>query len=115
MAKLNLKCSAEGTHEAYDGDRKVGEIENNHLCRVCRQARRQGRRCGARQPERAAARRSWLPTAYATFAREVGAEGRSKEEIRGLVTLALHPPESRSHAAVGNHWRRRQAGQQPPG
>ena len=31
MAKLNLKCSAEGTHEAYDGDRKVGEIENNHL------------------------------------------------------------------------------------
>ena len=31
MAKLTLKCSAEGTHEAYDGDRKVGEIENDHL------------------------------------------------------------------------------------
>ena len=32
MAKLTLKCSAEGTHDAYDGDRKVGEIENEHLC-----------------------------------------------------------------------------------
>ena len=31
MAKLTLKCSADGTHEAYDGDRKVGEIENDHL------------------------------------------------------------------------------------
>jgi hypothetical protein len=29
--------------------------------------------------------------AYAAFASEVGAEGRSREEIRGLVTLALHP------------------------
>jgi hypothetical protein len=29
--------------------------------------------------------------AYATFASEIGAEGRSKEEIRGLITLALHP------------------------
>ena len=31
MPKLTLKCSADGTHEAYDGDRKVGEIENDHL------------------------------------------------------------------------------------
>ena len=31
MANLTLKCSADGTHEAYDGDRKVGEIENDHL------------------------------------------------------------------------------------
>ena len=31
MSKLTLKCSADGTHDAYDGDRKVGEIENDHL------------------------------------------------------------------------------------
>jgi hypothetical protein len=31
MPTLNMKCSAEGTHEAWDGDRKVGEIENDHL------------------------------------------------------------------------------------
>ena len=29
--------------------------------------------------------------AYAAFASEVGAEGRSKDELRGLISLALHP------------------------
>jgi hypothetical protein len=89
MAKLTLKSSAEGAHEAYDGDRKVGEIEHEHLCAyaakfvspegACREGNLSARGAGSDAE------------AYATFAREVGAEGRSKEEIRGLVTLALHP------------------------
>ena len=32
--------------------------------------------------------------AYATFANEVGAAGRSQQEIRDLVALALHPPKA---------------------
>ncbi|MGD1100923.1 MAG: phage protease [Terriglobia bacterium] len=94
MAKLTLKCSAEGTHEAYDGDRKVGEIENDHLYEYAtKHAGKEGV-----VPGNLSARGTGFPSlnapgqdAYATFAREVGAEGRSKEEIRGLVTLALHP------------------------
>ena len=53
MAKLTLKCSAEGTHEAYDGDRKVGEIENDHLYDyAAKHAGKEGASV-ARQPERA--------------------------------------------------------------
>ena len=53
MPKLTLKCSAEGTHEAYDGDRKVGEIENDHLYDYA--TKHVGKDGGfrARQPERA--------------------------------------------------------------
>ena len=92
MAKLNLKCSAEGTHEAYDGDRKVGEIENNHLFEYA--ATHGGKDGGSAQGNLSARRTGLAADGFATFAREVGAEGRSKEEIRGLVTLALHPLEA---------------------
>ena len=89
MAKLTLKCSAEGTHDAYDGDGKVGEIDNNHLYDY---ATRHVGKEGVSVQDNLSARGAGVHTdAYATFAREVGAEGRSKEEIRGLVTLALHP------------------------
>ena len=92
MAKLNLKCSAEGTHEAYDGDRKVGEIENNYLFDYA--SKHVGKEGGSAQGNLSARGASFSADAYATFAREVGAEGRSREEIRGLVTLALHPLEA---------------------
>ena len=82
MAKLNLKCSAEGTHEAYDGENKVGEIEHDHLCKYA--AAHLGSAAGSGKEEMSA-------QLAANFAREIGAEGRSREEIRGLVTLALHP------------------------
>ena len=82
MAKLNLKCSAEGTHEAYDGENKVGEIEHDHLCKYA--AAHLGMAAGSGKEEMSA-------QLAANFAREIGAEGRSREEIRGLVTLALHP------------------------
>jgi hypothetical protein len=92
MPNLTLKCSAEGTHEAYDGDRKVGGIENDHLYEY---ATKHVGKEGASAPGKLSARGAGFPSlnaeAYATFANEVGAEGRSKEEIRGLVTLALHP------------------------
>jgi hypothetical protein len=88
MAKLTLKCSAEGTHDAYDGDGKVGEIENTHLYDYATQ--HVGKE-GVSQDNLSARGAGFPADAYATFAREVGAEGRSKEEIRGLVTLALHP------------------------
>ncbi len=87
MAKLTLKCSAEGTHDAYDGDRKVGEIENDHLSEYAAKYAAKGTPLpvdgqlsthGNRQSSDA-------------FAVAVGAEGRSLEEIRGLVTLALNP------------------------
>jgi len=87
MPKLTLKCSAEGTHEACDGDRKVGEIENDHLYDYA--MKHVGKEGPSAQGNLSAHVSG--PDAYATFAREVGAEGRSKEEIRGLVTLALHP------------------------
>jgi hypothetical protein len=89
MAKLTLKCSAEGTHDAYDGDGKVGEIENNHLYDYATQ--HVGKEGVSVQGNLSARGAGVHPDAYATFAQEVGAEGRSKEEIRGLVTLALHP------------------------
>ncbi len=92
MAKLNLKCSAEGTHEAYDGDRKVGEIENNYLYDYA--SKHVGKEGGSVQGNLSARGAGFSADTYATFAREVGAEGRSKEDIRGLVTLALHPLEA---------------------
>jgi phage I-like protein len=92
MAKLNLKCSAEGAHEAYDGDRKVGEIENNHLYEYA--AKHAGKEGSSAQGNLSARRAGPAADGFATFAREVGAEGRSREEIRGLVTLALHPAEA---------------------
>ena len=93
MPNLTLKCSADGTHEAYDGDQKVGEIENDHLYDYA--SKHVGTEGACVQGNLSARGLASLnapgPDAYATFAREVGAEGRSKEEIRGLVTLALHP------------------------
>lgn len=91
MPNLTLKCSADGTHEAYDGDRKVGEIENNHLCDYA--AKYSGKDGASVHGGLSAhgASSSMNAEAYAAFASEVGAEGRSREEIRGLVTLALHP------------------------
>ena len=94
MTQLTLKCSADGTHDAYDGERKVGEIENDHLCNY---VAKHVNAPGANQ-EKLSARSADLMTlsaeAYAMFAREVGAEGRTQEEIRNLVSLALHPPKT---------------------
>jgi hypothetical protein len=95
MPNLTLKCSADGTHEAYDGDRKVGEIENDHLCGyVAKHVSHEG---GANQ-DNLSARGAGISTlsadAYTTFASEVGAEGRTQEEIRTLLALALHPPKA---------------------
>ena len=82
MAKLTLRCSADGKHGAYDGDHQVGEIEHDHLCQYA--ATHLGSAAGS-NPDETSAQLS------ANFAREIGAEGRSREEIRGLVALALHP------------------------
>ena len=92
MAKLTLKCSADGTHEAYDGDRKVGDIENDHLYEYATKhvAKDEAAFQGALSAHGAGSSTA-SAEAYAAFASDVGAEGRSKEEIRGLVTLALHP------------------------
>jgi phage I-like protein len=85
MAKLTLKCSADGRHEAYDGDNKVGEIDDEHLRQYA--ATHLGGEADS-DPDNLSAQLA------ATFAKEVGAEGRSHEEIRGLVALALHPPKA---------------------
>jgi hypothetical protein len=89
MAKLTLRCSADGTHEAYDGDGKVGEIEHAHLCDYA--ATHVGNSSHGSLNARGTGSQTLNADAYAAFASEVGAEGRSREEIRGLVTLALHP------------------------
>ena len=92
MSKLTLKCSPDGTHDAYDGDRKVGEIENDHLYGYAtKHAGKEGVSIQGNLSARGAGFQSLNEDAYAVFASEVGAEGRSREEIRGLVTLALHP------------------------
>jgi hypothetical protein len=85
MAKLTLKCSADGKHEAYDGESKVGEIEHDHLCQYA--ATHLG--IGS-NPDK----ENLSAQLAANFAREIGAEGKSHEEIRGLVTMALHPPKA---------------------
>ena len=91
MAKLTLKCSADGTHDAYDGDRKVGEIEIGHLSDYAAQHVSLPADDGCLSA--GSNRQSTIDNRQAVekFAMEVGAEGRSLEEIRGLVTLALHP------------------------
>jgi len=92
MAKLTLKCSADGTHEACDGDRKVGEIENDHLSAyTTKHVGKEGACIEGNLSARGAGVQAMNADADAAFAQEVGAEGRSKEEIRGLITLALHP------------------------
>jgi len=93
MAKLTLKCSAEGTHEAYDGDRKVGALENNHLIDYVGKYGKPGGDGDGQLSSAKGDRQSTIDhrQSVETFAAEVGAEGRSVEEIRGLVTLALHP------------------------
>jgi hypothetical protein len=92
MPMLNLKYSADGKHEAYDGDRKVGEIEHDQLCDYA------AKHVVNANPDNLSARGAGISTlstdAYALFAREVGAEGRTQEEIRNLVALALHPPKA---------------------
>jgi hypothetical protein len=85
MAKLTLKCSADGKHEAYDGDNKVGEIEHDHLCQYAATHLGMGS-----NPDKD----NLSAQLAANFAREIGAEGKSHEEIRGLLTLALHPPKA---------------------
>lgn len=85
MAKLTLKCSADGKHEAYDGDNKVGEIEHDHLCQYA--ATHLGIGSNPDKDNLSA-------QLAANFATEIGAEGKSHEEIRGLVTMALHPPKA---------------------
>ena len=95
MSKLTLKCSADGTHDAYDGDRKVGEITNDHLYDYAtKHAGKEGVSIQGNLSARGAGIATLNAEAYAAFASEVGAEGRSREEIRGLVTLALHPPKA---------------------
>jgi len=97
MAMLTLKCSAEGTHEAYDGDRKVGAIDNDHLCDYARThladdvqlSAHDGKASVVRSQLSVATDHGQLTTD--SFAKLLGVEGRSLEEIRGLVTLALHP------------------------
>jgi hypothetical protein len=92
MPNLSLKCSADGTHEAYDGDRQVGEIHNDHLFEYAsKHAGQEGVSVSGSLSARGTGGASQSAEAYATFASEIGAEGRSTEEIRGLVTLALHP------------------------
>jgi hypothetical protein len=92
MSKLTLKCSADGTHDAYNGDRKVGEIENDHLYGYAtKHAGKEGVSIQGNLSARGAGFPSLNAEAYAAFASEVGAEGRSREEISGLVTLMLHP------------------------
>ncbi len=92
MSKLTLKCSADGTHDAYDGDRKVGEIENDHLYSYAtKHAGKEGVSIQGNLSARGAGFSTLNADAYATFASDIGAEGLSREEISGLVTLALHP------------------------
>jgi hypothetical protein len=95
MAKLTLKCSADGTHEAYNGDGKVGEIENDHLYDyAAKYVASEGEANQGNLSARGAGISTLSTDAYAAFAREVGAEGRTQEEIRTLVALALHPPKA---------------------
>ena len=92
MPHLSLKCSADGTHEAYDGDRQVGEIANDHLFEYAsKHAGKEGVSIQGNLSARGTGVTPLNADAYAAFASEIGAEGRSKEELRGLVTLALHP------------------------
>jgi len=78
-------------HEAYDGDKKVGEIEHEHLKAHAEQF------CGGQSALSAAAGTDTETLARKSierFTAEIGVEGKSAAEIRGLVTLALNPPKA---------------------
>ena len=95
MPMLNLKCSADGTHEAYDGDRKVGEIEHAHLSDYAAKHVASGAEaCQDGLSARGAGVSTLSAEACAAFASEVGAPGRTQEEIRSLVALAMSPPKN---------------------
>jgi len=85
MAKLRLSRAADGTHEAYDGDSKVGEFDHDYLCQYA---------SAHLNSSSASSQENLSAQLAANFAREIGAEGQSREEIRGLVALALHPPKA---------------------
>ena len=94
MAKLSLKRSADGKHEVYDGDNRLGEIEHDELCTYAKNNLADDLKLSAKDGPASAARGQMSDHAQLAadnFAREVGAEGKSLEEIRGLVTLALNP------------------------
>jgi hypothetical protein len=84
MAKLTLECSADGKHQAFDGDNMVGEFENDHLRQYAQE------HLGMVEP----GQDNQSAQFAANFAREIGVEGKTHEEIRGLVILALHPPKA---------------------
>lgn len=92
MAKLTLKRSADGAHEAYDGDTKVGEIPHDHLCTYAKThlADDMNLSAGTSASDTERLTRQTLDR----FTKEIGAEGKSEAEIRGLVTLALNPPKA---------------------
>jgi hypothetical protein len=92
MTKLTLKKSAEGKHEAFDPDgNQVGTVDHDHLCAYAKNnlsADDIGMSVAASDTERLSR------TAVETFAREIGVEGKPKDEVRGLIELALHPPKA---------------------
>jgi len=92
MAKLRLSRAADGTHEAYDGDTKVGEIDHDHLCDYAKAHLADDLKSSLDDGQLS------MGTAHRqsaeTFARQVGAEGKTLQEIGGLVELALHPPKA---------------------
>jgi hypothetical protein len=100
MAKLKLSRAADGTHEVLDADGKqVGTIDHDHLCQYCRtnladdlKLSAAGTVEGQRSKVEGEAL-SALNVQLSTFAKEVGAEGKTLEQIRGLVAVALDPPK----------------------
>jgi phage I-like protein len=92
MAKmLSLKCSADGKHEVHDGDQQVGEIDHKELCQYAKTHLADDLKLsvvGAADTE------TLTRKAIERHTREIGAEGKSDAEIRGLIALAVNPPKA---------------------
>ena len=91
MKRLTIKHSVDAdgkhNHEVYDGDNKVGELDHDELCQYS--ASHLGKDGAALSTAATASDAETLSrkTIEQVFTSEIGAEGKSKAEIRGLVAL----------------------------
>jgi hypothetical protein len=88
---LTIKHSmaADGKHhdEVFDGEKKIGDLDHQELCGY---ASAHLSATGEVKERLNTARTE----AVNLFVKEIGAEGKAKDEIRGLVALAQNPPKA---------------------
>ncbi len=89
--KHSLAADGSHVHEVYDGEKKMGEIPHGQFCNY---AAAHGHLSVADVVKSETLNKDLSAHFVTTFAKSVGCEGKSAEEIRGLVALATNPPKA---------------------